>query len=74
MNICEGCIKQDVCKFKEEVESYELNKDMFKFPKPLEVTCKYRQNGGCLTVTTSSLPNYTTETVWDNSVPWDYTI
>ena len=41
MTICEGCIKQDVCKYKEEVEKYERD----KLPEPLEpiVGCKYKE-------------------------------
>ena len=40
MNICEGCIKQDVCKFKEEI-----GKGCPDLPEPLEfvVTCKYKE-------------------------------
>lgn len=47
MSICEGCIKQDVCKFKKEVEKYE--KDKLKLPEPLSpnVDCKYKQAGPC---------------------------
>lgn len=44
MNICEGCIKQDVCKFKERVITYE--KDTFEMGEPLEVTCKYKDDWG----------------------------
>lgn len=42
MNICEGCIKQDVCKFKEEI-----GKGCPDLPEPLEfvVTCKYKYIG-----------------------------
>ena len=42
--ICEGCIKQDVCKYKEEVERYE-KKNKGKLPEPLEPTarCKYKR-------------------------------
>ena len=42
MNICEGCIKQDVCKFKKEVEKYEKES---KLPEPLtpDVDCKYKR-------------------------------
>ena len=50
--ICEGCIKQDTCKFKDAVELYEegLREKTPDAPKnplvwPLEITtsCKYRQ-------------------------------
>ena len=42
MKLCEGCIKQDVCKFKKEVEEYEC---MVKLPEPLEpvIECKYKE-------------------------------
>ena len=46
MNICEGCIKQDVCKFRENVTGFEENikgEKMFTFDEPLEVTCKYKE-------------------------------
>lgn len=41
MNICEGCVKQDVCKFKEEVEKYEEK----GLPEPLtpKAECKYKE-------------------------------
>lgn len=35
--ICEGCIKQDVCKYKERV-GMSLSLD-----EPLEITCKYKE-------------------------------
>lgn len=42
MKICEDCIKQDVCKFKKEVEGYESE---VKLPKPLEpiIQCKHKR-------------------------------
>ena len=42
MNICEGCIKQDVCKFKEEVEKYG---GKAKLPEPLvpTVQCEFKR-------------------------------
>ena len=42
MKICEDCIKQDVCKFKEQVEGYE---NKIKLPNPLEpiIQCKRRR-------------------------------
>lgn len=46
MNICEGCIKQDVCKFKESVPDFEeaiKDGEMLPFAEPLEVTCKYKE-------------------------------
>ena len=45
MKICEGCIKQDACKFKKEVEEYEpKGTDM---PEPLvpDLLCKYKDIG-----------------------------
>lgn len=54
MRICEGCIKQDVCKFKEEVEKYE---GKTKLPEPLEpiIECKYKRTE----------PN-----TWTYTTPW----
>ena len=42
MKLCEGCIKQDMCKFKEEVEKYELK---MQLPEPLEpiIECIYKE-------------------------------
>ena len=44
MKICEGCLRQDVCKFKAEVEKYE---DKTELPEPLDsaITCKYKEVG-----------------------------
>lgn len=58
MKICEGCIKQDVCKFKKEVEKYEVKRKEPQIPEPLEpdLSCKYRKE---------SHPN------WDYTY-WDY--
>ena len=48
MNICEGCIKQDICKFKDEVGKYE---GKMKLPEPLSpiIECKYKETerGSC---------------------------
>jgi len=46
--ICEGCIKQSTCKYKEVVEEYEADAPEMLFDEPLEATviCKYKQNGG----------------------------
>jgi len=43
MEICEGCIKQDVCKFKKEVEKYEMEDS--GIPEPLFpfLNCKYKR-------------------------------
>jgi len=43
MKICEGCIKQDVCKFKENVE--KLEKKSMECPEPLvpNMTCKFKE-------------------------------
>jgi len=49
MNICEGCIKQDTCKFKERVEDeYETWRNntgrfILKEPLGISVSCKYKQ-------------------------------
>ena len=45
MNICEGCIKQDVCKFQERVLKYEEDTVALEFTEPLEfaLTCKYKE-------------------------------
>jgi len=42
MKICEDCIKQDVCKFKDEVEEFEKKA---KLPEPIEpiIECKYKR-------------------------------
>jgi hypothetical protein len=60
MNICEGCIKQDVCKFKEEVEKYE---NKAKVPEPLEpiLNCKYKKTENYTwTICTPSISSGTT--------------
>ena len=46
MKICEGCIKQDVCKFKLEVEKWEESKKE-ELPCPLlPITeCRYKETG-----------------------------
>ena len=76
MKICEGCIKQDTCKFKNEVELYEegLNEPTPDAPKnpliwPLEVTlsCRYKQEGCYPYIPTTS--TYTP----DPNVPWSWT-
>jgi len=43
MKICEDCIKQDVCKFKKEVEKYEMEDS--GIPEPLFpfLNCKYKR-------------------------------
>jgi len=43
--ICEGCIKQDTCKFREVVEEYEVDKDNYKLPLPLmrEIYCPHKE-------------------------------
>jgi len=55
--ICEGCIKQDTCKFKEVVEEYE---DSYKLPLPLGVYCPHKE---CFHV--PIVPNSGTATTWD---------
>jgi len=41
MEICKDCIKQDVCKFRKQVEKYESE----ELPEPLQpaVSCKYKR-------------------------------
>lgn len=60
--ICEGCIKQDTCKYKEVVEEYEADVPEISFDEPLEaiIQCKYKE-------TYPPLPNcdITTNPVWD---------
>ena len=81
MNICEGCIKQDVCKFKNEVEKYDM-----KLPEPLipVFACRYKETMGEPTyipyypyyptwTTTSGVTTTSDTTFWDDNVPWDYT-
>jgi len=43
--ICEGCIKQSTCKYKEVVEEYEADASEMLFDEPLDaiVRCKYKQ-------------------------------
>ena len=55
--ICEGCIKQSTCKYKEVVEEYEADAPELLFDEPLEATiqCKYKQ-------TYPPLPNCDTTT------------
>ena len=45
MKICDCCLKQDICKFKSEVEKYEVKTEL---PEPLEsaVTCKHKEVAG----------------------------
>lgn len=82
MEICEDCIKQDVCKFKKEIEEY-MEKgfyySVFNVPKPLktDLYCKEKRvepppphytiyNGN----TTSGT---TTAKMGIQGVDWDYT-
>lgn len=57
MTICEGCIKQDVCKFKKEVEKYEAKRKVSDLPEPLvpDLSCKYKKTEPCLTVSCPSV-------------------
>jgi len=41
MNICEGCIKQDVCKFRAGVEK-EMEGRGIAEPLEVAITCKYK--------------------------------
>jgi len=45
MKICEGCIKQDVCKFKKEVEKYEAKRTDIPEPLVPDLSCKYKSTG-----------------------------
>ena len=69
--ICEGCIKQDTCKYKEVVEEYEADAPEMLFDEPLEVIiqCKYKET--CIPYP----PNCGTATyTYDpNSVEWSGT-
>ena len=63
MEICKDCIKQDVCKFKKQVEKYESE----ELPEPLQpaVSCKYKRiAGSCWT--TYTYPTTSTATRVDN--------
>lgn len=75
MKLCEGCIKQDVCKFKEEVEEYEVKRT--DIPEPLVpiLSCKFRKpetylSAPCVTVSCPSV--WTDGTNWDSG-QWSYT-
>ena len=44
MKICEGCIKQDVCKFKNKVKKYENGKCVeVEEPLTANLICKYKK-------------------------------
>ena len=64
MNICEGCIKQDVFKFKDEVEQYDM-----KLPEPLEpiVECKYKRTENW----TYTSPSVWTDCTWTTTTRGD---
>ena len=55
--ICEGCIKQDVCKYQARVREYEANTAAIEMGEPLrvEVACKYKE----------------TRSYCDTDTPWD---
>ena len=58
MKICEGCVKQDVCKFKDEVGKYEVKRvKVLGIPKPLvpDLSCKYKKTEPCRTVSCPSV-------------------
>ena len=66
MKICEGCIKQDVCKFKDEVEKYEKKAELPESLEPI-IACKYRE------LETVDIPTvWTSGTVYNPDV-WTYT-
>ena len=73
--ICEGCIKQDTCKYKDEVEQYEKEMDIPMLHGPanpligvVEVTlsCRFKQ-------TCPPLPNCDTTTYNPAPADWDTT-
>ena len=70
MNICEGCIKQDVCKFKEEVEEYEAKRKEPQIPEPLvpDLSCKHRREEQNWTYTMPS--TIYTPSVWGTTTSW----
>ena len=74
MKICEDCIKQDVCKFKEEVSNYEGE----KLPEPLtpKVECKFKQTTPYYTIynhpcATTATVTYDPSWVIGDDPPWD---
>ena len=68
MKICEGCIKQDVCKFKGEVEGFE-KKHKAKLPEMLteNLECRYRK------LETVNCPTVWTDTTFWHPDQWTYT-
>ena len=76
MKICEGCIKQDVCKFKLEVEKWEESKKE-ELPCPLlPITeCRYKETGQRITyIPCYRYPDVSIPTVWTDTgtttLPW----
>ena len=68
MNICFGCIKQDVCKFKGEVEGFE-KKHKVKLPEMLteNLGCKYKK------LETVNYPYLSSDTTYWNPDQCTYT-
>ena len=66
MKICEDCIKQDVCKFKGNVEKFEEKE---KLPEPLSngIICKYKK------FETVNCPSVWTTGTYTYPDQWDYT-
>jgi len=79
MKICEDCIKQDVCKFKKEVEKYEGG---VKLPKPLKPNigceCKRTEPSNYTYITADNKVTYTGDWIYPPSgtdcVPNDCTL
>ena len=73
--ICEGCIKQSTCKYKDVVEEYEADAPEMSFDEPLEATviCKYKQT--CVPYPPNcTIDCDTTTYIPDDNVPWTYTV
>ena len=71
--ICEGCIKQSTCKYKEVVEEYEADAPELSFDEPLEATviCKYKQTGHSYPYV--SCPSVWVDTTTNAPVQFTYT-
>jgi len=73
MNICEGCIKQDTCKFKERVEDEygtwrnDTGRFILKEPLGISVSCKYKEVADCCAPYPYApiYPDSGTDTTWD---------
>jgi len=77
MKICEGCIKQDVCKFKKEIDEWEKKGFFYgnkNVPKPLKVNiiCELKRVESPTTSgdSTTYYPEYWTPTVISYPAIW----